>query len=114
MHMERNQIELERGVFTLSLDFELIWGTLAEMGEEGFRKQCELERLVIIDRLLALLTEFEIPATWCVVGHLFLANCDAPLSLRRGRCGGDNCLYCGRSLVEKIRACAVPQEIGCH
>lgn len=107
-------MNLERGVFTLSLDFELIWGTVAEFGEQGFQRQCQLERRVVIDRLLALLVEFEIPATWCVVGHLMLADCDAPASVRRGRCGGEDCLYCGRALIEKIRACAVPQEIGCH
>lgn len=109
-----NSVELQRGVFTLSLDLELLWGTLADYGPETFRDQCELEREVIIDRLLALFVEFEIPATWCIVGHLFLPSCGAPQSRRAAPCGGRNCLFCGRELVEKIRACVVPQEIGCH
>ena len=66
---------LERGVFTLSLDFELIWGTLDLFGPDRFRRACEVERSVVFDRLLALLEELEISATWCVLGHLFLDRC---------------------------------------
>jgi peptidoglycan/xylan/chitin deacetylase (PgdA/CDA1 family) len=125
---------LETGVFTLSLDFELIWGTLDLYGPEGFRRQCEVERAVVVDRLLALLEEFEISATWCVVGHLFLERCAArngskhPEIVRPAHrwSPGDwfahdpasdeatDPLFYGRSLVEKIRACPVPQEIGSH
>jgi len=124
---------LERGVFTLSLDFELIWGTLDLFGPEAFRQACEFERAQVVDRLLRLLAELEIPATWCVLGHLFLARC-APQDGRRhpeivppqhAWCpdwfqhdgGGDESgqpIFYGRSLVEKIRSCPVSQEIGCH
>jgi peptidoglycan/xylan/chitin deacetylase (PgdA/CDA1 family) len=123
-----------RGVFTLSLDFELLWGTVDLFGPERFRRACEAEREIVVDRLLGLLEEFEIPATWCILGHLLLAECR--------RSGGrahpeivrphhawvrgdwlqhDPCtdearapLFYGRSLVEKIRSCRVPQEIGSH
>ena len=37
------QSPLDRGVFTLSLDFELIWGTL-DRGPDRFREACERER----------------------------------------------------------------------
>jgi hypothetical protein len=67
---------LERGAFTLSLDFELIWGTQDVAGPDGFRQACLFERRRIIDDLLALLHEYEIPASWCIVGHLFLDSCD--------------------------------------
>lgn len=129
-----NQLSLDRGVFTLSLDFELMWGTLDVAGPERFRKACELERAVVIDRLLNLFAEFDIPATWCVVGHLFLDACEAkdgvkhPDSLRpthswvegdwfkHDPCGDEQTapLFLGRSLIEKIRACPTPQEIGSH
>jgi peptidoglycan/xylan/chitin deacetylase (PgdA/CDA1 family) len=125
---------LETGVFTLSLDFELIWGTQDLFGPEGFRRACEIERAVVIDRLLELLRAYEVPATWCVLGHLMLERCDRengrahPEIVRpahpwvRGDWfahdpGGTEQaqpLWLGRSLVEKIRACPVPQEIGCH
>lgn len=125
---------MERGAFTLSLDFELIWGTLDLFGPDGFRRACEVEREVVIDRLLDLLREFEISATWCVLGHLMLDRCARqdgrihPEIVRPAHAwvrgdwfahdaGGSEQtqpLFFGRSLVEKIRACRVPQEIGCH
>ena len=122
-----------RGVFTLSLDFELIWGTLDKRGPNGFKNACEIERKYVIDRLLALFVEFKIPATWCVVGHLMLDHCDCESGVKHPSivppnhswstdwfahdpCGDENSfpLFYGRSLVEKIRDCVVPQEIGSH
>jgi peptidoglycan/xylan/chitin deacetylase (PgdA/CDA1 family) len=121
---------MNRGVFTLSLDFELIWGTLDLFGPNGFRRACEIEREVIVDRLLGLLEEFGIPATWCIVGHLFLDHCDGKHAdiIRPNHAwfprdwfvhdpGSDarrDPIFYGRDLVEKIRACPVPQEIGSH
>lgn len=120
----RSRLQLERGVFTFSLDFELLWGTLETLGPDTLRRQCQFEREAVIDRLLTLFTEFEIPATWCIVGHLFLENCERPASLspqarwhRRAdfaKHESAGCVFCGRGLIEKIRACLVPQEIGCH
>jgi len=127
-------LELEKGVFTISIDFELIWGTLDLFGREGFRGACELERKVVIDRLLDLFVEYDIPATWCVLGHLLLDHCIAEKGLKHpgivrpshswcegdwfdnDPCGNEETapLFFGRTLVEKIRACSVPQEIGCH
>ena len=52
---------LERGIFTLSFDFELIWGTLDLLGPEMFRRRCELEREFLIERLLGLLDEHLAP-----------------------------------------------------
>ena len=124
----------ERGGFTLSLDFELIWGTLDHHGPEGFRRQCGIEREIVIDRLLELLAEFEISATWCVVGHLFLDSCSPQAGVKHPDIvrpahswsngdwfGHDPCgteksdpIFYGATLVQKIKACSVPQEIGCH
>jgi peptidoglycan/xylan/chitin deacetylase (PgdA/CDA1 family) len=129
-----NAAELDRGVFTLSLDFEMIWGTLDLFGPEGFRQQCEVERAVVIDRLLDLFEEFEVPATWCVLGHLFLDCCGNEKGTKHPEfirpthdwhqadwfshdpsgCEGSDPIFYGRSLVQKIQACRVPQEIGSH
>jgi peptidoglycan/xylan/chitin deacetylase (PgdA/CDA1 family) len=127
-------MRLERGVFTLSLDLELIWGTLHRAGPEPFRAACEREREEVIDRLLELLEEFELQATWCILGHLMLRSC-APVNGRKhpevarpayswyeadwfspDPCSDEESapIYYGRSLVERIRDCAVPQEIGSH
>jgi peptidoglycan/xylan/chitin deacetylase (PgdA/CDA1 family) len=124
---------LRRGVFTLSLDFELIWGTLDLFGPEGFRRDCEAERDVVV-RLLDLLVEFDVSATWCVLGHLFLDRCAAAGGRKHAEivcpthawCQGDwfahdpagteesAPTFYARSLVDKIRTCPVYQEIGCH
>jgi peptidoglycan/xylan/chitin deacetylase (PgdA/CDA1 family) len=125
---------VEKGVFTLSLDFELIWGTLDLFGPDRFQAACEFERRVVIDRLLELLAEFEVPATWLVLGHLLLDSCRREGTVphpeihrpRHSWVEGDwfahdpcadeqsHPTFYGRTLVEKIRACPVPQEIGSH
>src|SRR5215472_13014083 len=70
----RQPAALEQGVFTISLDFELIWGTLDLFGPERFRRACEQERAVV-RRLLDLFAAYRVSATWCVLGHLFLDSC---------------------------------------
>jgi peptidoglycan/xylan/chitin deacetylase (PgdA/CDA1 family) len=127
-------MQLERGVLTISLDFELIWGTQDLFGPERFRRACQIERAVVIDRLLDLFVEFDVQATWCVLGHLMLDRCAAengtkhPEIIRPSHswyrsdwfehdpCGAEDgdSIFLGRSLIEKLRACPVPQEIGCH
>ena len=123
-------MELTRGAFTLSLDFELIWGTQDLAGIEGFGKACLFERQRIVGDLLALLDEFEISATWCTVGHLFLDSCDGKhAEMKRpshawlnddwykndpGGSETDQSIFLGKSLVQKILACPTPQEIGFH
>jgi peptidoglycan/xylan/chitin deacetylase (PgdA/CDA1 family) len=122
------------GYFTVSFDFELIWGTLDTRGVNGFGRACTFEREVIIDRLLALLAKYEIPATWFVVGHLMLDHCDPeaqpkhPGIVRPRHAwrpgdwfdrdpGGDETsspLFFARSLIGKLRASSPAQEIGCH
>src|SRR6266849_2431643 len=97
-------------------------------------RTCELKRQVVINRLLELFVEFEIRATWCVVGHLLLDHSDKEngqkhpeiVRPRHVWCRGDwfehdpggteekAPVFLGRSLIEKIQACPVPQEIGSH
>ena len=127
-------MSLRRGAFVLSLDFELIWGTMDTRGPEGFRAACERERSQVFEPFLALLEEFEIPATWCVLGHLMLDSC-APVDgvkhpeivrpthawqegdwFAHDPCSDEERapIFYGRSLVERLIEARVPQEIGCH
>jgi len=112
----------------------LIWGTLDLFGPERFRAACEIERAVIIDRLLDLFVEYDVPATWCILGHLFLDHCEPEQGIKHPEIirpshawfkqdwfehdpagdESDSPIFFGRELVEKIRACSVKQEIGCH
>lgn len=125
---------LDRGIFTLSLDFELIWGTLDKAGPEGFARACATERAQIIDGLLRMLEDLDIPATWCVLGHIMLASCSPVHGVKHPEvvrphhlwhpddwfvddpCGDERTdpNFYGASLVQRIRACPVQQEIGCH
>lgn len=127
------QTKFDKGIFTLSLDFELIWGT-ADLGLEHFRKVCVIERQIVIDRLLQLFEEFDISATWAILGHLFLDKCEPQNGIKHPEiarpnfnwikedwfahdpCGTENekSIHLGKSLVEKIRNCRVHQEIGSH
>jgi peptidoglycan/xylan/chitin deacetylase (PgdA/CDA1 family) len=122
------------GIFTISLDFEMIWGTLDRRNPNGLRQLCEKERFFVVDRLLTLFAEFDISATWCIVGHLFLDRCSAEYGLKHPEivrpahswaqqdwfsldpCATEKThpVYYGRTLVEKIRNCRPQQEIGCH
>ena len=127
-------MSLRRGAFVLSLDFELIWGTLDKRGPEGFRRACERERSEVFGAFLSLLEEFEIPATWCVLGHLMLDSC-VPVNGRKHpeivrpthawqqgdwfahdpSSDEDRApIFYGRSLVERLLEARVAQEIGCH
>src|SRR3954471_20193036 len=70
-------------VFTISLDFELMWGSfdsgkhrkfvshLARDGAGGFRAT-----RAIVERLLALFRKYDVSVTWATVGHLFLDACE--------------------------------------
>ncbi|MGI8992319.1 MAG: polysaccharide deacetylase [Bryobacteraceae bacterium] len=126
-------VTFDTGIFTISLDFELIWGTLDLFGPGRFRETCRRERAVV-ERLLDLFAEFDVSATWCTVGHLFLGECshsgggNHPEIVRPchdwvshewfthdpGGTEASHPAFYGRSLMEKIRSCPVPQEIGCH
>ncbi|HKA23149.1 MAG TPA: polysaccharide deacetylase family protein [Blastocatellia bacterium] len=127
-------MNLDRGVFTISIDLELIWGTIDLVGSEPFSRACKFEREIVIDRLLDLFAEYEISATWCVLGHLMLDHCQSDQGRKHpeivrpqhtwheedwfvndpARNEDAFPLFYGRTLVDKIRRCSTPQEIGCH
>jgi hypothetical protein len=100
----------ETGIFTLSLDTELAWGAadkprLLTKNMIYYRKTRK-----VIDCLLELMDKYQIPATWAVVGHLFL---DCP-----GVGWGDNeretDLWFGRDIIERIRTASTEHEIASH
>ncbi len=82
-----------------------------------------------IDILLKLFQKYKIPATWAIVGHLFLDHCekkdgvphkDMP-RFKEDWYFSDPCtdiekdpLYYGRDIVEDILASSVKHEIGYH
>lgn len=123
-----------RGIFTLSVDFELAWGTLDKPGWQRYDRLCRLERERVLGPLLDLLARYQIRACWCVVGHLFLDRCRAHSgvghpeiarppgnsleNLRFQRDPRGSVLthpnYYAPDWIDAIRSCSTPQEIGCH
>ena len=88
----------------------------------------------MVGRLLTLLAEFGVSATWCIVGHLLLSACSRQHGVKHPEivrpahswaqgdwfehdpCGSEEAdgIFYGASLVEEVRSCRVRQEIGCH
>lgn len=131
-----------RGACVISIDTELAWGGAHRRDGTGAAAGFDREREVIA-RMLELFARYEVPATWAVVGHLFLDRCGAGPPAGTGDGGGDlphpevqrpaytwlngdwfdidPCSdvaaapdYYGRDIVEQILSCAHPQEVASH
>jgi hypothetical protein len=124
---------LKRGVFILSLDTELAWGSV-HGGSLPRREALFRQTRPCISRLLILLERYQIRATWALVGHLFLEECRPVNGIKHPEiirpkypwypddwflpdpCSRleDAPMWYGRDIVQQIKNCPVPQEIGCH
>ncbi len=131
---------LDRAVFMISIDAEMAWGFIHYRDRPSpyvYRN----ERGLISD-LLGLFEKHGTKATWAVVGHLFLDRCDtkggmkhpelvrpgyswlngqdwldpAPCSVSTGSMDQTQAhpMWYGRDIIEMIKSCKVPQEIGSH
>jgi peptidoglycan/xylan/chitin deacetylase (PgdA/CDA1 family) len=121
-----------KGVCVVSIDTELAWGEAHRRdGPSVHRYDRERE---VIGEILGVLVRHRIPATWAVVGHLFLDRCDRSAGrphpevvrpdfawLDGDWFDVDPCSsraeapdYYAPDVVAAIRACPVRQEIGCH
>lgn len=109
------------GTVVVSIDAELAWGfhDLASMPEARIRNARSGWH-----SLADLLDRFEIPATWAVVGHLFLDRCDGVHAdhpslegwFRRDPGGNsrDDGDWYGPDLIEAVRESGIDHEIGSH
>ncbi len=70
--MERE--DKKQGIFTLSLDTESIWGVYYGGYADYYQRHFKNWRMNV-NRLLDLLTRYQIKATWAFVGHLLLDHC---------------------------------------
>jgi peptidoglycan/xylan/chitin deacetylase (PgdA/CDA1 family) len=126
-------VRLDRGVFMLTLDFELAWGTAWRAGYRQYYHSLVKTRM-IVDRLLLLLETYQISATWATVGHLFLDSCTAVDGVKHPEMPrphypcmrtewyswdpatniDDAPLWYGRDMIDRLQAARPAQEIGCH
>lgn len=115
-------------IFVISIDTESIWG----------RMYSDVKAILLnnpkrwrdsIDVLLNLFEKYDIPATWAIVGHLFLDHCEkedgiAHKNMPKSKEDWYDCdpctdihrdpLYYGKDIVEKIISSPVGHEIGYH
>ncbi|HJH27791.1 MAG TPA: hypothetical protein C5S37_13745 [Methanophagales archaeon] len=123
--------ELNKSIFIISLDTELIWGYTAYplYKEVNLMKNDNRKVRGCIDTLLALFKKHNIPATWAVVGHLFLDHCECEDGIphrnmprfKKDWYSADPCtdikrdpLYYGKDIIEKILSNRIEHEIGYH
>lgn len=64
---------MTKGGLIISIDTELLWGR-HDLNYSNFLGRAKKER-TIIKKILALFSKYQIPATWGIVGHLFLNHC---------------------------------------
>lgn len=70
----------KRGVLCISFDLELLWGR-HDLNYLPFVDRVRRERTIMAE-LLDLLEKYKVPATWAVVGHLFLSSCSPARSVK--------------------------------
>jgi peptidoglycan/xylan/chitin deacetylase (PgdA/CDA1 family) len=62
-----------KGIFTVSLDFELFWGVRDHRTLENYGSNIRNVHKVV-PRLLELFSRYDVHCTWATVGFLFLNN----------------------------------------
>lgn len=108
------------GTVVISVDAELAWGY---HDRDEFPEKIERARDGWL-KLIDLFDEFEIPATWAIVGHLFLDECDGTheelaspedwFSRDPGGTANETSVWFGPDLVWAVRNAEVNHEIGSH
>ena len=118
-------------IFIISLDVELLWGAVLYPFHKtvNLLKSDDTKGRGCIDALLNLFEKHNIPATWAVVGHLFLDHCECEDGIphkdmprfKEDWYSSDPCtdiqkdpLYYGRDIIEKILSNRIEHEIGYH
>ncbi|RJR42049.1 MAG: DUF2334 domain-containing protein [Desulfobacteraceae bacterium] len=119
---------LQRGAFCFSFDFELAWGNFDRYGMDSLEKKSLIARKTVLPRLLEMLGNHRISATWAVVGHLMLDSCNKdhgrPLPNHPwlpdwychdpGSSEENKPQWYARSFVQRLMAMKPRQDIGLH
>lgn len=114
----------KKGYFLFSLDTELAWGYFDQYRPGRFSNGGVWERKAV-QRLLDIFDEFEISATWAVVGHMFFASCEkceiCPVLEWKGKhlsfeqiYDTADQLWYGADVIDLLQARGARHEIGFH
>ncbi|MFB0559699.1 MAG: hypothetical protein ACETWM_00515 [Candidatus Lokiarchaeia archaeon] len=131
MITRKRAIKKNCGIFTISIDLELAWGMCDKPIKPSTRHAIQLER-GIVRQILNLFSKYDVRATWAVVDHLLLTECNwegdrfhpeisRPITKNLKRDwffqhpkNQDDLLWYGRDIIEWIRNASPKQEIGSH
>lgn len=112
----------DRGVFTLSLDTELAWGSFDKGGVERYGEAYR-RTPTVVRRLCDLFDRYDVAATWAFVAHLF-DDCEEHTSddpdrrewLAVAPCASDvdRSLWYAPDLLKTVEKCTTPQDTGLH
>lgn len=107
------------GSIVLSLDAELAWGfhDLQQLPRERITNARDAWREIV-----ALLEQYDVPATWAIVGHLFLDGANGEHSshpagaewFERIPDGDPDSVWFGPELIEELIESSVDHEIASH
>jgi len=124
--MTVNEMTAKTGYFVFSLDTELAWGYFDkdEVRRNRFSPDGARER-ESISRLLDVLDEFGISATWACVGHMFYESCEhcstCPILDWKGRYGSfeevyetSHPLWYGADVIDQLLKRGARHEIAFH
>lgn len=117
--------DLHVGHFVFSLDTEFAWGGLWGQPHRERKVRDGAAEREVITRLLNMMDEFGIAATWAITGHLFFEKCEecanCPVLGLKGKdtrfdeiWGTQDSLWYGADVVETLLARGGIHEIGCH
>jgi len=120
----------------MSIDTEMAWGVVhhGSIGRYSYSNDEQFTERDVIAALLELFDRYEIHATWAIVGHLFLEDCESVDGRKHPEIvrpdypwfEGDwfdadpatdaatDPMWYGPDIVEAIRTCPTYQEIGSH
>jgi len=124
-------MSIRKAIFIVSLDLELLWGLINTQSYSSIhllKRTGGLKLREYIDFLMSVLEKYRIPATWAVVGRLFLNlrhkqedllhRCDSRFidshSFDVSTDSFNNSLYFGRDILKKILSSTLDHEIGYH
>jgi len=121
-------IKFNKGIFMLTLDTELAWGMVDKPLSLISNKEYFCNTRSAIDGMLELLEKYQISATWAIVGSLLLDKpnfedefiedivADSTKEVKNEYINllKQEDIWCGKDILQKIKSCLVPQEIGSH
>lgn len=96
------------GSLCISIDLELAWG-IWDKPAAAYHERCAARERAIVDGLLRLFADHDVPATWAIVGKLLERDPAPPSATAHGER-----IWYAPQLIDAITAARPAHEIGSH